>query len=963
MKKKFFPMLATLALGLIFAFAGCGEGKQGAQGPEGPQGPQGEQGVQGPVGPEGPQGPVGPQGPQGPQGGTLDEDCEHTFVDHVIQHATCSKEEVVLHVCTKCNGYETVVGEKNSKHGTWESVLNGDNELILTFVPVQWVYDEPNEGEDLAYACRGRTCPECGVHIDAHTEEAKLHRVVVDGSNPCTEENLGAWVCEDCHAMVSAVDKEEALGHNYKYSSASLVGTDDYKITLVCEDCGSYATVDADKKVVTVAADCNNDGSVTKTYSYTYEDRNGEKTVDLPDLTTREVIPATGKHTFKTGEYTLTAALGEQIANAGDTTAVLRALFDAKVLRAVGGQEVLCTRYTTVVGDCAVCGEPITFEVSGEHKLGEEVKATCTDDGYKACSNDGCDYREVTKLAEGHKYEYVKDSYNAEDNTAKVKCTVCGGTQTLAATFLRTEPGSDCKMPTYNVYKVVVANNGLDAEDENYKANITIEFKVVDNSALLQHVLEFNYDGTAYKLENLVCYVEADSRTHINYSNNEKIQAALAAGKLRVIAGDALTCGGFNTATFDCTCCGEPILIKISGPHATSGEVLTEPATCTHYGYTYRLCTNDDCFLADKRVIEDYIEPTKHTLVADPDDVTAFLALPNKTGATVTYKCTTCDGTVELTYQRTLAVIPGSGCSPIDKTPYELKGEYTITKADGTTETVTVTDTLYSEQGTESHTLLVDGYDPITGLYVGKEIVMTDAWKAAVDAGIVRWIAGNAGNCTVKQTAVFDCAICGNPITIQLSGEHEFAEQLVYTSDAAGNNVVASAEPTCTQAVYVWKKCTVCDYKELVQTKAALGHDLKWTITTTGSIASAGVCTGTCQREGCGATVTAEATGDHVDSTCCEYGSQTWNYKYNGQIVATEVFAIAPNGDHNFTYPNGRPTPAPIFVDEENDVVYFFKLCLNAHADCAEECDKDLHFVLVDQMTVAEYEAWKEAQA
>ena len=961
MKKKLFPIIAMLALGFAFAFAGCAE--DGKQGPVGPQGPQGV---------EGPAGPQGPQGVPGPQGGTLDEDCDHVFVEHVLQYATCAKEEVVAKVCVKCDGYEVEVGEKAKEHGTWELVEyegmnDGEIMLVNTFKPVEWIYADASEGEDLAYACRERTCPECQQHFDAHSADAKLHRVVVDGSNPCTEENLGAWACEDCHAMVTDIDKEEALGHIYKFSNASWVTEKaTYVITLVCEDCGNWLTVDAAKKVDRVEPNCKNDGSVTTTYSYTYSDRNGEKTVDLPELKSVEKLDATGKHTFVTGDYKLTAALGDKISNKGETTAILNALLEAKVLRAVNGAEILCTDYTVVVGDCAVCEDPITFEISGEHKFEEKnhVKKTCVKDGYTTCSNSGCTETYVTEddIAVGHNYAYVANSFDKATMKAKVKCA-CGTETVVSVAFVKNVPGSDCKKSTYDVYKTLNLTNGLDADHVNFK-NVTIEFNVEDTSALKNHVLEFNYNGKDYKLENLVCYDENDARTHsYKYSTNANIEAAVEAKVLRVIAGDALTCGGFNTATFDCSCCEEPILIKISGPHKTNGTELTEAATCTMYGYKYELCENADCFLADKRVINSYIEPTKHTLVVDAEDAKAFIAAAKlgDTSKKVTYKCA-CGAEVEYSYVKTLEVIKGSGCRPIDQTPYEIAGSYTITKSNGATETINVKDTLYSEQGTESHTLLVDGYDKITGLYVGKEVLMTAAWEAAVEAKLVRWIAGVEGDCSTHRTAVFDCAVCGEPITIELSGKHVWAAEYIYTSDAAGKNVVTSDKPTCTQAVYVWKVCTVnAAHLELVEYKKALGHDVKFSITTPGSIAAPGVCTGTCQREGCTETVYAEAVGSTVESTCCEYGKQTWNYMYNDQIVATEEFAIAPNGDHDFIYDNGKPTPAPIFVDEANDIVYFFKLCLNKHADCAEECDLDMHFVVVDTMTIEEYNEWKNA--
>jgi hypothetical protein len=60
-----------LALALLMAVAGCGEGKKGDAGSSGLPGPKGEQGQPGAPGPVGPAGPLGPQGEQGPPSPTM----------------------------------------------------------------------------------------------------------------------------------------------------------------------------------------------------------------------------------------------------------------------------------------------------------------------------------------------------------------------------------------------------------------------------------------------------------------------------------------------------------------------------------------------------------------------------------------------------------------------------------------------------------------------------------------------------------------------------------------------------------------------------------------------------------------------------------------------------------------------------------------------------------------------------
>jgi hypothetical protein len=59
---------AAIALALLVALAGCGQGPKGDPGPPGPPGPKGDPGPQGPEGVPGPPGPPGPRGEQGPPG-------------------------------------------------------------------------------------------------------------------------------------------------------------------------------------------------------------------------------------------------------------------------------------------------------------------------------------------------------------------------------------------------------------------------------------------------------------------------------------------------------------------------------------------------------------------------------------------------------------------------------------------------------------------------------------------------------------------------------------------------------------------------------------------------------------------------------------------------------------------------------------------------------------------------------
>ena len=1009
MKKKFFPVLAMLALSCVFSFAACAEdGKQGEVGPVGPQGPQGSQGIQGPAGetPEigengnwwigGEDTGIPATGPEGPQGGTLKDGCDHVMVDHVIQFATCSKKEVIKSTCVICNGYTLTVGEDfaENKHGTWEWVEN-NGVMEMTFIPVDWIYADPAEGEDLAYACRERTCPECETHYDAHTQDANLHRVVVDNANPCEDEHLAAWACCDCHAMITEIKAEQPIGHSYAYVSNEWNGTT-YSVKTQCGTCGDIKYIAATKNVDIKKPTCLGKGTETTTYTY---ELNGE-TYTLDDRTTVVESAATGVHTFITEgmEEPLEAKLGEDVENKGDVTAKLNALLDAEVLRTIAGATLDCKLYTTVVGDCAVCEEPITFRISGEHKYDDanRVDGGCTKVSYTPCSN--CDkeiaFKDIVK-ATGHVYEYVEGTFVATDandhtqgGTVSVKCKECGHIEhNVAVDYVERVLGSDCESPTKDIFVTVGLSNGvedtvevteavLENELEFYVADVAVECEVELEDALKQHEVVFTYNGKKYELKNLVGFNTSETPGCVLIENgdftaydatygvsyNSTIQAAIDADKADIIyfgyvAGANATCGTFYNTVFDCTCCGDPITIRVSGPHETPGQLLTEDADCTTYGYKYKICENDDCFLADKRVVEEYIPAKTHkNLKVDEASAQAFFAaMANYNAATdpvptVKYVCD-CGDEVWFSYNADgvnggTKNVPATDCSA-DSILYDIIGEYTILDwVNGAAKTVTVEveKEISNKQGEDSHNLVVGALEE-DGIYVGQEIVMSDIWRKAVEQKIVRWIAGNAGDCTTKRTAVFDCAVCGNPITVELSGDHVFAEDLVAEEQV-------KRPDQCTPDVKYYKVCTLdSNHKELAYVEAGMTHNLSWSIVN-------GECIGTCTTEGCGATVKADRSETTtVPATCCETGLRTTNYIYKNEVVLSVKEVLPTSGNHDFYYANGDRTPAPVYVDEANDKVYVFRLCLNSHANCAEECTEDMHFVLVAELTVAEYEA------
>ena len=869
MKKKLFPIIAMLALGFAFAFAGCA--KDGEQGPVGPQGPQG---VQGPAGPQ------GPQGVPGPQGGTLDEDCDHVFVEHVLQHATCVNDKVVAYVCTECNGYKTETvelaeGEK-VVHGEYDWKLVG-NEMKLVLdsscIKETWESDfEKSNG-----ACPHRFCELCDTVLATH-EETDWYPVD-ERTNICEEEHMEVEACTKCHAAVSDVQVKGARGHNYKLMTNNAgVPVDEqgnvvtkntdgtYTLWLQCATKVSHViSVKATVKEV-VKPDCSNGGYTIYEYTYSNYVKDFTETIKL------DVVGATGEHVFRTEGGELYARQNASVHFLPSNTAALDALIAAKVIRWSEGEIGDCSNVRVAGGDCAVCKNLVTINLTGKHTYGEAKKPTCTVDGYYECEAATCDFTTPAELAKGHDWKF-----NALDTVAgkmTVKCA-CGATETVAYTSKYTE-ATKCTEKSKTVYTVNVPN-GLASTHANYKT-IKVEHTVLAEEQKAHTIggLKFkNYNDKTTPAVGVYDYIDA-------------IGALIDAGKIRWTEGEPGICTEHKAAGFDCEVCGQLVVIQLSGEHTLDGtDDVTNP-TCTTRGYT-----TQDCTYCKKAIEVASVDAKGHKLVPETASFAAFKAAPAN-GAKVKFVCSECSmSAIELTAVKT-SNTSKSGCVTINKDTYTFTYSYQVESAvKGEKLDKSFKYEYVVDKSTGSHTLTGISY----GIQQGGTYEYSTEYAAAFKAGTIRWAEGEPSACNDHWVAGFDCSVCAQLVTINLSGPHDESE-------------MKTKDPTCTEKGYYYTTCKVCTDKNGKPTEIkyeeipALGHNVEWTVKGANKD-NAGYAEGVCSR--CNDKVTVAGTiADEKDENCGKDGYVTYKYvdKNTGkEVVERQTFVRPRTGDHNDVEP------------------------------------------------------------
>ncbi len=780
---------------------------------------------------------------------TLGTGCAHDMSEVIITHATCVNEEVKASFCTKCNGYKLTVGEKNAElHGKFEQKLNG-NVMQLELVQNLGA-DERSAFEIANNACEKRKCLDCNQYVKQHAETA-WRPVDEVGVLVCEQEHLEIETCVKCNAAVSDVRVAGAKGHTYD-KTAHVKSGDNYIVTLTCTTCAKVITATA-KLVDEQVATCKEGGY--KEYEYTYNNYLEDITATFKPV--EEIVGKSANHVLVEGLIFTNGGTFEYTpANAEK----LNAAFAAGTIRWTVGEPANCATHNMAGYNCADCGELVVINLSGEHEFNEAVKPTCTVDGYASCKN--CTYVAAGDKAEGHKYTYVADSFDAATMTIDVKCGACEGVVADVAVAKTSEyAAKDCKDQSYTIYTTTTLTNGLATGHANYAlAKVTAKVMAAEQHAHKIGELKF-INGATYE------YTEA-------------IGAAIAAGKIRWTVGEPANCSEYKIAGYDCEDCKQLVAIYLSGEHTLNGIDVVAGPFCETRGITTQLCT------ACGKAIEVASADAKgHTFVIDAADKAAFEAAPSTT-MNVTFTCA-CGKSIELKAAKTTKQ-ESDGCVTIDKTIYTFTYEYQV-------ESAIVGAPKIDKEFTYTYTV-----DKSTGahqigtlkLQNGGTYEYNDTYAELIAAGKIRWTVGEPANCSEHNMAGFDCEKCKELVVIFLSGAHEL--------DAVDAIIV---KPDCENDGETYKICADCGTKVVLETSDALGHEIVYTVNGATAL-TAGEAVGTCTRQGCNKTITVVGTSaEYVAETCGTDGKRVWKYVgADGKEVAErKEFVLPRTGLHTLS--------------------------------------------------------------
>ncbi len=296
----------------------------------------------------------------------------------------------------------------------------------------------------------GKKCSACGVILvkqeetpivaDAHNY--KLDKTLKEAA--CTTTGIGKYVCEYCNDSKYAVipaDHEWDEGQETKPATCTEAGEKTY----TCSKCSETKTEEIaalghkyNDGEVTIEPTCGNAGEMTYTCTVCEEDTEGH--------TKTEVIPATGKHTYKEDVVEATCTANAKV---GFVCSVCGAVDPDREIVEVPNSMIdhnyevvtvaaTCTKDGSVTKTCKNCKvtETETIPATGEH--GEVVVAgkapTCTEpgltDGVKCPVCDAILMPQEEIPATGHtpgEAEYIPATCT-ENGKDVTKCTVCGET-------------------------------------------------------------------------------------------------------------------------------------------------------------------------------------------------------------------------------------------------------------------------------------------------------------------------------------------------------------------------------------------------------------------------------------------------------------------------------------------------------------------------------------------------------
>ncbi|MBE5756244.1 MAG: hypothetical protein E7342_00420 [Clostridiales bacterium] len=879
----------------------------------------------------------GAPGANGAQGGILGNCEQHDFVTYTAQQATCQVEEIKVNFCTKCKGYDVVVGQTNGDvHGTFKKEIitdsaTGDKIIVDYFESA--IVELPAKPGDVAGSCLEKQCELCEKFLATHQ---RTEKVAVDtGVSVCEEEHLEILICSDCKNPIldkdgkQQISKEPARGHAYAVDTSVAPVLDDkgtvstkddtYKVALICSVCGDddFATATYNDEKSSPAT-CKVAGYDVFTYTYNAYDLAEAKIVEKTGEIKNE-YPVQTTHTFKTGDIVVEGyADGDPISYTKDNAAALDALIEAKVIELTYAQDRKCEVWGKAVARCAVCDELINVTINAAHEYEAEVPADCINDAYIPCKN--CDVKEVTTLAIGHVWEYKEGSIDTIGMTADLACKNCTAVKLdVPVTAGTVKQPTNCSERPITPYTTAEVDNGLPTIPEvhaNYNDEIVVTFEIVDTTAEPEHAY-VNAEGKV-----LFTVKAGDPVDH-----NSDIAACIGKmtenpNAIECTYGPDATCQSTAPAVFRCQTCGELININLYGPHTevydTNGDKFVHAATCTENGYYYTKCNVGG---TEHEVVYDTIKATGHKFeIVDKDAfvtmVKADRAAAVENTTTIDIECECGDTATATLVKKEFAAGDPNSCAPFDTYTYTF--EYAAAAEDdfaANTYTFVITDT----DGYEAHK--VAGLDDVR-FYNGQENVNYETvaqFLGRIDAGKIEVTFGPDADCGYDAPAVFRCELCQELINISVNGPHALD----------GIDVVVA--PTCTTEGYTYQTCTAvncpdADRKiEMPNTRVdELEHKYTWAVEGAEAEYDAdgiltginyGTCTATCANTvGCVEPIlTAEA--ELVDiagvQDCCDKGSVTIRYFVDAdadgvcddaEVVATKtiVIEIADNPVHDY---------------------------------------------------------------
>ena len=820
--------------------------------------------------------------------------CDHDY-ESVTVDATCTKEGSATYTCTLCgDSYaETIpaTGEHSYESVTVDATCTKPGSVTTTCAVCGDTSAEEIAalGHDYACVVTEATCSKAGSKVYTCTRCADTYSEVIPATGAhdyayvsevatCTEPGTATGTCTVCGKVV--VEKVESLGHDYACAVTEATCSKDGQKVYTCTRCDDTytevipATGKHTYKTVTVDATCAEDGATTHTCAV------------CGDAYT-EVIPATGKHTYtsKTVDATVTEdgaviytctvcghSYSEVIPAIGETTYTLTEKTGtvdryAAASAYTGAQLIIAnnhgTNYVDVTVGMLTDGNGKAVSTSAANML---TGLKVVYNGQTVATGFVLEVLETdgnwVALPKG--YTYTLDT-NGMDVGSDNKYLIVGSNSNYAMTL----SGS-----TIGAAKVTIENNQITLEDP-----AQYEFYFVSNNSKERNTYLLTRDGSKsvyhmggnmyYGTDNKgYWYVTSNSNGTYKVYDYDNLNWYLNYGY--VWASDSVSrfaVSSTNTRTVR--------LFKLSGS-GYDGYARLSGATRQAY------CAEDGATLAsvlNKITVQtgsDGVNVGKE--IALTADMVSWDAAFNG-GVVGTYTGTVTYGeqvlgtiVVSITHEHdSETVTKDATCTENGSvtTTCTICGETTV-------ETIPAIGKHTNETTTVDATCTAEGSVTTTCTVCGETSVEKTAALGHNYACVV-----TEATCAQDGAKVYTCSRCDDSYseTIPATGVHTYE--------------TVTVEPTCTETGAVIHTCSVCadSYTDVI---ASLGHDYTSTVTAA-TCTEDGYTTYTCET--CGHAYTADqiaalghAYETAVTATCTEdgfvvYTCTTCGHSYNGEEV------------------------------------------------------------------------------